>query len=221
MVRVMSEGRFAGVDWASEEHAACVVDNHGRIIEGDETGTQRAKIFDRKSDAEHYEREVLRLKRTGELMVVDAARTTLAEFGREQWWPLHAMTFAASTRATYASLWDKHILPRIGGLQLRELRPQLLQRFRAELEEENVGPAAIRKMMMLLQARCDGRSNGARCPPTRCAPFASRPLIESGKCGHRHRRPSKPSERGFSRRARTRPTSKASSRPRRPGEHGP
>ena len=30
----MSDGRFAGVDWASEEHAACVVDEHGRIVEG-------------------------------------------------------------------------------------------------------------------------------------------------------------------------------------------
>jgi transposase len=30
----MSEGRFAGVDWASEEHAVCVVDETGRIVEG-------------------------------------------------------------------------------------------------------------------------------------------------------------------------------------------
>lgn len=30
----MSESRFAGVDWASEEHAVCVVDEQGRIIEG-------------------------------------------------------------------------------------------------------------------------------------------------------------------------------------------
>ena len=39
----MGELRFAGVDWASEEHAVCVVDEHGRIVEGrryrhDETG---------------------------------------------------------------------------------------------------------------------------------------------------------------------------------------
>ena len=27
-------GRFAGVDWASEEHAVCVVDGRGRIVEG-------------------------------------------------------------------------------------------------------------------------------------------------------------------------------------------
>jgi transposase len=31
---VMSESRFAGVDWASEEHAVCVVDERGRIVEG-------------------------------------------------------------------------------------------------------------------------------------------------------------------------------------------
>ena len=30
----MSDGRYAGVDWASEEHAVCVVDERGRMIEG-------------------------------------------------------------------------------------------------------------------------------------------------------------------------------------------
>src|SRR5437764_12314171 len=30
----MSDGRFAGVDWASEEHAVCVVDERGRIVDG-------------------------------------------------------------------------------------------------------------------------------------------------------------------------------------------
>jgi len=30
----VGEGRFAGVDWASEEHACCVVDGAGRIVEG-------------------------------------------------------------------------------------------------------------------------------------------------------------------------------------------
>ncbi len=30
----MNEDRFAGIDWASEEHACCVVDGDGRIVEG-------------------------------------------------------------------------------------------------------------------------------------------------------------------------------------------
>jgi transposase len=32
-VVVVSDGRFAGVDWASEEHAVCVVGEHGRIVQ--------------------------------------------------------------------------------------------------------------------------------------------------------------------------------------------
>src|ERR1700752_4918028 len=30
----MSYGRFAGVEWASGEHAVCVVDERGRIVQG-------------------------------------------------------------------------------------------------------------------------------------------------------------------------------------------
>jgi transposase len=30
----MGDARFAGVDWASEEHAVCVVDERGRVLEG-------------------------------------------------------------------------------------------------------------------------------------------------------------------------------------------
>ena len=30
----MVKERFAGVDWASEEHAVCVVDGRGRIVDG-------------------------------------------------------------------------------------------------------------------------------------------------------------------------------------------
>ena len=40
----MSEMRFAGVDWASEEHAVCVVDEHGRIVEGRRFGHDEAGI---------------------------------------------------------------------------------------------------------------------------------------------------------------------------------
>ena len=41
----MSEGRFAGVDWASEEHAVCVVDERGRIVEGRQFGHDEPGIL--------------------------------------------------------------------------------------------------------------------------------------------------------------------------------
>jgi transposase len=40
----MSEGRFAGVDGASEEHAVCVVDADGRIVEGRRYGHDESGI---------------------------------------------------------------------------------------------------------------------------------------------------------------------------------
>ena len=43
--RVMSKERFAGVDWASEVHAVCVVDERGRIVEGRQFGHDEPGIL--------------------------------------------------------------------------------------------------------------------------------------------------------------------------------
>lgn len=41
---VVSDGRFAGVDWASAEHAVCVVDGRGRMVEGRRFGHDESGI---------------------------------------------------------------------------------------------------------------------------------------------------------------------------------
>lgn len=48
--------------------------------------------------------------------------------------------------------WDAHILPRLGELSLRELTPDLVNRFRLELEADGVGPASIARSRM--RPRC-------------------------------------------------------------------
>lgn len=48
----MQEGRFAGVDWASEEHAACVVDARG-ASRLDHRAVPRAALEVHGSDEEH------------------------------------------------------------------------------------------------------------------------------------------------------------------------
>src|SRR5262249_1729267 len=40
----MLDPRFAGVDWASEEHSVCVVDERGRIFEGRRYGHNESGI---------------------------------------------------------------------------------------------------------------------------------------------------------------------------------
>ena len=121
-----------------------------RVRWRDDIGRNRSKVLGRKRDAEAFDAEVRRLKRTRELGRLDAGKQTLADFG-DQWWSLHAEpNLARSTLKVYASMWDLHVLPRLGGYALHDLTPEIIQRFRIDLEQGGTGPAAVRKTLTLL-----------------------------------------------------------------------
>jgi integrase len=116
-----------------------------------EGGQNRARVLGRKRDAEAFDAEIRRRKRAGELVEHPGAQITLSEFARE-WWRLYGEpNLARSTLEGYAILWDRHVMPRIGGVRLRELTPQVLERFRGEMAAANVGPSAQRKTLVILQ----------------------------------------------------------------------
>src|SRR3954454_3668211 len=111
----------------------------------------RSKTFDRIADARAFEGKIRTLKRTGAIADLDAGQETLASFV-EEWWEVYAgPTLERSTLRVYAQLWNGHAAPRLGHLPLRDLRPQTIAHFRAELEAEGVGIEAIRKTMTMLQ----------------------------------------------------------------------
>jgi integrase len=116
-----------------------------------EGARNRARTFDRKAEALAFEAEIRRRRVLGDLRSLDAGRQTLQEFA-EDWWRLYALpNLAPSTLASYASLWDAHVLPRLGVTPLRELDPLSLAAFRSELAAEGVGAAAVRRTMVILQ----------------------------------------------------------------------
>ena len=117
-----------------------------------ETGVKRAATFDTERDAKDFEARLRLLRRSNDLASLDAGRETLAEFVQE-WWELEAT--ARLERATlhgYASHWNRHVLPRLGHMQLREITPLVLTRFRADLERDGVGQETIRRTLVLLQS---------------------------------------------------------------------
>ncbi|HMJ04100.1 MAG TPA: tyrosine-type recombinase/integrase [Conexibacter sp.] len=120
----------------------------------DAAGVERSLSFPRKTklkDVEGFESRVKLLKRTGELAVLDQGRETLADFA-EYWWQVHAgPNLAAKTLEVYAGIWNKHLLPRIGSLTLREISPEVVATLRAALERDKVGAPTIRKGLSLLQ----------------------------------------------------------------------
>jgi len=96
-------------------------------------------------DAEAFDAEVRRRRRTGDLMMVDAGKQTLAEFA-EEWWRGHAVPdLAPSTRRRYAEVWDLHVLPRLGGYRLRQVTPAVVDRFAPTLRLRSGRPPFSRR----------------------------------------------------------------------------
>src|SRR5215208_4389884 len=150
----------------------------------DETGAERSKTFDRVGDGRAFEAKLRLLKRTGALGDIDAGQETLAEFV-EEWWQVYAgPNLERSTLRAYAHFWNSHALPRLGQLQLRELTPQVIARFRAELEADGVGNEAIRKTMTMLQGVLQRAVEWGRVPTnavklTRKPPKPHRPAVQA------------------------------------------
>jgi hypothetical protein len=116
-----------------------------------ENGRPRSHVAGNKRDAELFDAEIKLRKRMGQLAQIDAGRETVAEFARE-WWRIHAVpNLAARTLETYAIVFDKHILPRVGSLALRDVTPMLVVGMRADMQAAGVGPAATRKALTILQ----------------------------------------------------------------------
>lgn len=110
-----------------------------------------SRTFDRKRDADSFDADLKRRARMGDLDLLDAGRETLATFARE-WWRLHAEPkLAQTTRSYYATAWDVHVLPRLGGLELRRITPEVIEAFQGDLRAAGVGAPTIRKVLSILQ----------------------------------------------------------------------
>src|SRR4051812_13702206 len=83
--------------------------------------------FVRKEDAERYRTELLQSKLNGGSVV--SSRQTLDEFGAE-WWQRAEPHLALTTRDNYRGALKRHVLPRLGDVQLSRLTPPVVSRFK-------------------------------------------------------------------------------------------
>jgi integrase len=132
---------------------------------------QRSRDFARKSDAEAFDLNVRRLAQTAELGTLEAGKQTLADLARE-WWTAYAEpNLARKTQVMYAALWDRYVLPRLGGTELRRLTPGVIENFQAELRREGVGDPTIIKTLTLLQGMLRRAVVWGRIPTNPVAPI--------------------------------------------------
>jgi integrase len=136
-----------------------------------EGGVQRSRDFTRKADADAFDLKVRHLAQTGELGMLEAGKQQLAHLARE-WWTLYAEpNLARKTQVMYASLWDRYVLPRLGGFELRRLTPAMIESFQAELRREGVGEPTILKTLTLLQGMLQRAVVWGRIPSNPVTPI--------------------------------------------------
>lgn len=117
-----------------------------------EGSSRRGRTFDRQKDADRFATELRRRQQVAGVVRIDQGQQTLAEFV-ETYWRLHAIpNLTPHTRASYGSLWEKHLRPRLGDRRLREITPKTVLRLRSDLESAGVGTASVRKAMAVLQS---------------------------------------------------------------------
>ncbi len=110
----------------------------------------RSRTFDRKRDAQAFEGQLRVMKRRGDLAELDAGRITLNEFV-DDWRALHADPFLApKTKQLYEWLLQRHILPRLGHLELRQPKTETIRRFTRDLLESEAGAVTTQKALALL-----------------------------------------------------------------------
>jgi integrase len=119
-----------------------------------EGGRHRQRTFDRAGDRDAFETDLRRRKQLGALAPeVIQSRMTLAEFMEDEWWPRYAIpNLAEDTRRRYLEVWGTHILHRIGGYELQDITPMLVEDYLEQLTRAGVGKPTQRKALMMLQA---------------------------------------------------------------------
>ncbi|MGH8907275.1 MAG: tyrosine-type recombinase/integrase [Egibacteraceae bacterium] len=114
----------------------------------DPDGRERAKHFARKIDAQRWltaiEADLLR----GSYVDPDAGKITLRRFA-ESW--LAAQTFDPSTREAVVSRLRVHILPTLGDIELRAIRPSTVQAWLRGRQQE-AAPTHVRVMLANVSA---------------------------------------------------------------------
>jgi hypothetical protein len=115
-------------------------------------GRRRSQAFDRKGDAVTFSAELRRRQQLGTLTEMDMGRVTLADYVVGTWCEAYASQLSPKTWMHYRQLLNKHILPSLGPLELRAIRPETIARWQAQRLAGGHGRVSVRYALTLLGA---------------------------------------------------------------------
>jgi integrase len=120
-----------------------------RWREGDRN---RSRAFTRKRDAELFDAEQRRLRQFRGVNHVVGDDVRLSEFAGKWWTDYAEVHLSKRTRANYAVQLDARIIPELGGLRLRDIRPSTVETWIATMQRRGDGAPSIVRASAVLSA---------------------------------------------------------------------
>ena len=118
------------------------------------TGKRRQIFRTVRGTKREAERELVRLLREADQgTIADSGRLTVAEYLTDQWLPHMAQRVRPRTHLRYGQLIQQHVVPRIGSLSLRKLRPSHIQSVIDRILADGLAPrTALHAFRVLSEA---------------------------------------------------------------------
>lgn len=132
----------------------------------DPAGVERAKNFDRKTDAERYLVGLEADKLRGHYADPRLGRTRLADWLAE-WQPTRTNIGAPTQIRDEASI-RNHVIPELGDLPIGQLQPVHISQWVAALADKGLAPATTRKAYQLLAAALASAVDNGLIPISPC-----------------------------------------------------
>ena len=113
-------------------------------------GKQRCETFWTRAEALARDREIKDLRKRGRYDAVNAGTESLRE-AVDRWWSDHVeSSVSVNTAKSYATCLDRHLLPRLGDLPIRDIKPAQVVGLQRDLRDDGVGAAISQKTLMVL-----------------------------------------------------------------------
>lgn len=128
---------------------------------------QRARTFDRKTDAETFEAERRRREQLGAHAPAEPSREPLREW-LETWWTREAHGWARSTRMVRAAVIDKWIVPWIGDVPLRDLGEDRVQDWRGAIRAAGCSAGQANMALGILSTALSAARRARKVPANPC-----------------------------------------------------
>jgi integrase len=105
-------------------------------------------------DALDFRAHLRLLKRRGTVKDLDKGREILKDFAQRWMHDWARLNLTHGALKNYSSIYNNHLLPRVGHLQLRQITPKVVDQLKNDLIAAGVGRPTIIRAMTVLQSIC-------------------------------------------------------------------